>query len=173
MLIYQGLDFKVPTFGHMSLILAPDKSKLSKRHGATSVGDFRERPPLGRPPAFEGVQRSGPHGIPSRRPTAASWGRVQCCAAAWARRSCRGAEHGCACSWAGGAPKGRQAERCVLSRQELIAPPCAAAAGEQGYLPAAMNNYLSLLGWNDGTEQVRASLLPLAAPVRRWSRVCV
>jgi hypothetical protein len=25
----------------MSLILAPDKSKLSKRHGATSVGDFK------------------------------------------------------------------------------------------------------------------------------------
>ena len=50
----------------MSLILAPDKSKLSKRHGATSVGEFRE----------------------------------------------------------------------------------------QGYLPEAMINYLSLLGWNDGTEQV-------------------
>ena len=42
MLIYQGLGFKVPQFGHMSLILAPDKSKLSKRHGATSVGEFRE-----------------------------------------------------------------------------------------------------------------------------------
>lgn len=24
---------------------------------------------------------------------------------------------------------------------------------EQGYLPSAMINYLSLLGWNDGTEQ--------------------
>ena len=64
-LIYQALGFKEPTFGHVSLILAPDKSKLSKRHGATSVGEFRE----------------------------------------------------------------------------------------QGYLPEAMINYLSLLGWNDGTEQ--------------------
>lgn len=40
-LIYRALDFPVPTFGHMSLILAPDKSKLSKRHGATSVGEFK------------------------------------------------------------------------------------------------------------------------------------
>ncbi len=64
-LIYQALGFKEPAFGHVSLILAPDKSKLSKRHGATSVGEFRE----------------------------------------------------------------------------------------QGFLPEAMINYLSLLGWNDGTEQ--------------------
>ena len=64
-LIYRALGFAPPTFGHMSLILAPDKSKLSKRHGATSVGEFRE----------------------------------------------------------------------------------------QGFLAPAMVNYLSLLGWNDGTEQ--------------------
>ena len=31
-----------PTFAHMSLILAPDRSKLSKRHGATSVGQFKD-----------------------------------------------------------------------------------------------------------------------------------
>ncbi|GLC33308.1 hypothetical protein PLESTB_000347800 [Pleodorina starrii] len=65
MLIYQALGFPVPQFGHVSLILAPDKSKLSKRHGATSVGEFRN----------------------------------------------------------------------------------------QGYLAPAMINFLSLLGWNDGTEQ--------------------
>ncbi|KAI7838189.1 hypothetical protein COHA_008037 [Chlorella ohadii] len=41
-LIYQSLGFPTPVFGHVSLILAPDKSKLSKRHGATSVGEFRE-----------------------------------------------------------------------------------------------------------------------------------
>lgn len=64
-LIYRALGFAPPSFGHMSLILAPDKSKLSKRHGATSVGEFRE----------------------------------------------------------------------------------------QGFLAPAMVNYLSLLGWNDGTEQ--------------------
>lgn len=28
----------MPQFAHASLILAPDRSKLSKRHGATSVG---------------------------------------------------------------------------------------------------------------------------------------
>ncbi|MCO5610754.1 hypothetical protein L7F22_064995 [Adiantum nelumboides] len=32
----------MPKFGHVSLILAPDRSKLSKRHGATSVGQFKE-----------------------------------------------------------------------------------------------------------------------------------
>lgn len=42
LLIYRALGFSEPVFGHMSLILAPDKSKLSKRHGATSVGEFRE-----------------------------------------------------------------------------------------------------------------------------------
>lgn len=42
-LIYQALGFPTPTFGHVSLILAPDRSKLSKRHGATSVGEFKEQ----------------------------------------------------------------------------------------------------------------------------------
>ncbi|KAF8072358.1 Glutamate--tRNA ligase [Scenedesmus sp. PABB004] len=65
LLVYEALGFAPPVFAHMSLILAPDKSKLSKRHGATSVGDFKA----------------------------------------------------------------------------------------QGYLAPAMVNYLSLLGWNDGTEQ--------------------
>lgn len=31
-----------PNFAHVSIILAPDRSKLSKRHGATSVGQFAE-----------------------------------------------------------------------------------------------------------------------------------
>eukprot|EP00798_Chlamydomonas_sp_ICE-L_P030708 gene30708-35735_t len=64
-LVYEALGFAQPIFSHVSLILAPDKSKLSKRHGATSVGEFKE----------------------------------------------------------------------------------------QGFLAPAMVNYLSLLGWNDGTEQ--------------------
>eukprot|EP00243_Klebsormidium_subtile_P004449 TRINITY_DN18434_c0_g1_i1.p1 TRINITY_DN18434_c0_g1~~TRINITY_DN18434_c0_g1_i1.p1 ORF type:complete len:618 (+),score=172.39 TRINITY_DN18434_c0_g1_i1:62-1915(+) len=63
-LVYEALGFQQPKFGHVSLILAPDRSKLSKRHGATSVGEF----------------------------------------------------------------------------------------AAQGFLPVAMVNYLSLLGWNDGTE---------------------
>ncbi|KAF5767848.1 putative glutamate--tRNA ligase [Helianthus annuus] len=41
-LIYKALGFPMPSFAHVSLILAPDRSKLSKRHGATSVGQYRE-----------------------------------------------------------------------------------------------------------------------------------
>ncbi|KAE8787141.1 Glutamate--tRNA ligase, chloroplastic/mitochondrial [Hordeum vulgare] len=41
-LIYKALGFAMPLFAHVSLILAPDKSKLSKRHGATSVGQYKE-----------------------------------------------------------------------------------------------------------------------------------
>ena len=39
-LIYEALGAKVPKFGHLGMILAPDRSKLSKRHGATAVSDF-------------------------------------------------------------------------------------------------------------------------------------
>jgi glutamyl-tRNA synthetase len=42
-LVYDALGVKPPRFGHVSLILAPDRSKLSKRHGATSVGEFRQQ----------------------------------------------------------------------------------------------------------------------------------
>lgn len=41
-LIYQALNWNLPQFAHVSMILAPDRSKLSKRHGATSVQEFRE-----------------------------------------------------------------------------------------------------------------------------------
>jgi len=41
LLVYQALGKEPPVYAHHSLILGPDKSKLSKRHGATSVGDFR------------------------------------------------------------------------------------------------------------------------------------
>jgi glutamyl-tRNA synthetase len=39
-LIYRAMNWNVPQFAHVSLILAPDRSKLSKRHGATSVSEF-------------------------------------------------------------------------------------------------------------------------------------
>ena len=39
-LIYRAMGWSVPQFAHVSLILAPDRSKLSKRHGATSVSEF-------------------------------------------------------------------------------------------------------------------------------------
>ncbi|MGJ7044066.1 glutamate--tRNA ligase [Thermoanaerobacterium thermosulfurigenes] len=41
-LIYEALGFEKPEFAHVSMILAPDRSKLSKRHGATSVQEFRD-----------------------------------------------------------------------------------------------------------------------------------
>lgn len=40
LLVYQALGFTPPQFAHVSMILAPDRSKLSKRHGATSVQEF-------------------------------------------------------------------------------------------------------------------------------------
>jgi len=43
LLLYEALGWKPPLFGHVSMVLGPDHSKLSKRHGATSVGEFRER----------------------------------------------------------------------------------------------------------------------------------
>ena len=41
-LCYEALDYAVPAFAHVSMILGTDKSRLSKRHGATSVQAFRE-----------------------------------------------------------------------------------------------------------------------------------
>lgn len=41
-LIYRALGWDVPQFAHVSLILGADRSKLSKRHGATSVSAYAE-----------------------------------------------------------------------------------------------------------------------------------
>jgi glutamyl-tRNA synthetase len=41
-LCYEALDYTVPEFAHVSLILGKDRSRLSKRHGATSVQAFRD-----------------------------------------------------------------------------------------------------------------------------------
>ncbi len=43
LLVYDALGWQPPQFGHMPMILAPDRSKLSKRHGATSVEEFRSQ----------------------------------------------------------------------------------------------------------------------------------
>jgi glutamyl-tRNA synthetase len=40
--IYQALDYPIPKFGHVSMILGPDKKKLSKRHGAQSVMEYKK-----------------------------------------------------------------------------------------------------------------------------------
>lgn len=42
-LIYEALGWEKPTFAHISLILGKDKTKMSKRHGATSVVQYREQ----------------------------------------------------------------------------------------------------------------------------------
>jgi glutamyl-tRNA synthetase len=42
-LLYQALGAGIPTFAHVPLILGPDKTKLSKRHGATSVQAYAEQ----------------------------------------------------------------------------------------------------------------------------------
>jgi glutamyl-tRNA synthetase len=39
-LLYRALGAPVPTFAHLPMILGPDGKKLSKRHGATAVGDY-------------------------------------------------------------------------------------------------------------------------------------
>ena len=40
--LYHALGFDVPKFAHVSLILGADKKKMSKRHGATSVQQYRD-----------------------------------------------------------------------------------------------------------------------------------
>ena len=40
--IYKALGWETPQFAHLSMILGPDGSKLSKRHGATSVLEYKQ-----------------------------------------------------------------------------------------------------------------------------------
>ncbi len=40
--IYQAFGWAVPEFAHLSTILGPDRQRLSKRHGATSIASFRD-----------------------------------------------------------------------------------------------------------------------------------
>jgi glutamyl-tRNA synthetase len=42
-LLYRALDAAVPAFAHVPLILGPDRKRLSKRHGATSVGEYESQ----------------------------------------------------------------------------------------------------------------------------------
>jgi glutamyl-tRNA synthetase len=43
MRMYEALGWTPPAFAHLSMILGPDGSKLSKRHGATSVQEYRDQ----------------------------------------------------------------------------------------------------------------------------------
>lgn len=40
--LYQAFGWAPPEFAHLSTILGPDRARLSKRHGATSLGNFRD-----------------------------------------------------------------------------------------------------------------------------------
>ena len=42
-LLYQAFGIKPPKFAHLALILGPDKKKLSKRHGVTSMSEFKDQ----------------------------------------------------------------------------------------------------------------------------------
>lgn len=41
-MVYEALGYPTPTFAHISMILGEDGKKLSKRHGATSVEEYRD-----------------------------------------------------------------------------------------------------------------------------------
>jgi len=43
LLLYEAFGWTPPVFAHLSLVLGPDHAPLSKRHGATSVMEFRSR----------------------------------------------------------------------------------------------------------------------------------
>ena len=40
--LYEALGLPAPQFAHLSTILGPDRERLSKRHGATSIANFRD-----------------------------------------------------------------------------------------------------------------------------------
>ena len=42
-LLYRALGAHVPVFGHVPMILGPDGKRLSKRHGATAVGEYHNQ----------------------------------------------------------------------------------------------------------------------------------
>jgi glutamyl-tRNA synthetase/nondiscriminating glutamyl-tRNA synthetase len=43
LLLYEALGFTPPVFAHLALVMGPDHTPLSKRHGATSVAEFRTK----------------------------------------------------------------------------------------------------------------------------------
>ncbi len=42
-LLYRALEWEPPTYCHVPLVLGPDGKKLSKRHGATAISQFRQQ----------------------------------------------------------------------------------------------------------------------------------
>lgn len=43
LLLYEAFGWRPPRFAHVALVMGPDHAPLSKRHGATSVSEFRSR----------------------------------------------------------------------------------------------------------------------------------
>ncbi len=43
LLLYQALEFEPPQFAHLPMLLGADRAKLSKRHGASSITEYREQ----------------------------------------------------------------------------------------------------------------------------------
>ncbi len=41
-MLFEAMGYEVPQYAHLPMVLGPDRSKLSKRHGATSALEFRE-----------------------------------------------------------------------------------------------------------------------------------
>lgn len=41
-MVYEAMDWPIPVYAHLPLILGPDGTKLSKRHGATSVEEYKD-----------------------------------------------------------------------------------------------------------------------------------
>jgi glutamyl-tRNA synthetase len=42
-LLYKTLGYEMPTFAHLPRVLGPDRAKLSKRHGAVSIDEFKKQ----------------------------------------------------------------------------------------------------------------------------------
>ncbi len=42
-LLYQSLNWQPPQFAHLPMILGPDRAKLSKRHGATAINEYKDQ----------------------------------------------------------------------------------------------------------------------------------
>ena len=42
-LLYQAVGWEPPQFAHLPMILGPDRAKLSKRHGATAINEYRDK----------------------------------------------------------------------------------------------------------------------------------
>ena len=57
-MLYQAMGAPLPAFAHVPLILGPDKKRLSKRHGATSVGEYEAGLPARSDGEFSGAARS-------------------------------------------------------------------------------------------------------------------